>query len=461
MRSSALLATLLLSISLSSAQADRLSLTATGLPAGLSAKVTVGKQTVPTNQALTLSKGTYTVIPSAVTDGRKVYVASPVRVTVKGNSTARITYTKLAPGSLDPFFGKDGAVETKTPGLKISDSWTLAASGVGLPIVTMAGSFSDIKAQVLSATGTPLGSITNVGVKKGLLAAFYSISPMIQDGDGYLLGLGSTKGSVVRLNAKGQFDANWKTNPEEGISVRGLLRLPDKSILAYGGNTSPALWKLDASGKSVTTFGTNGTLDLASLDPNMKQGSVVVAAQPIKDGKVRLATIKDNRLALIDTTADGQASLVAPSAELPLDTKQPYKARNVVVAQDGSAFVLAANSVKKRAQLWRIAADGTVDTQFRSPVLEQVSHIAGLVIQQDGKPVIAVNDAKSKGQVIRFTTNGSLDTTFGKGGKVSLPVTFADLTTDANGKLRVISTGLGEALKPDSAFVRITQLLTE
>lgn len=465
MRRIALTTTLLFSSALlSSAYADRLSVTATGLPAGLSAKVTAGQVSANfsgTQATLTLNKGAYTVTPSAATDGRKVYVAAPVKVTVKGNTAARVTYTKLPPGSLDPFFGKGGAVETRTPGLETSDSWTLSAAGPGLPIVTMTGSFSDIKAQVLSATGNPLGPVTQVAVKNGLLGPFYSISPTLQDGDGYLLGLGSTKGSVVRFTTKGQFDPSWKTSPEEGISVRGLMRMPDGGVLAYGGNTSPAVWKLDATGKSVTAFGTNGTLDVDSLDPNMKQGGVIVAAQPMKDGKVRLAVIKANRLALMDTSTDGQASLVAPSAELPLDTKQPYKVRNVAPGQDGSAFVLAANSVKKQAQLWHIAADGTVDTQFRSPVLEQVSTIAGLVIQQDGKVVIAVNDAKTKGQVIRFNTTGSLDTTFGKGGKVSLPVNIADLTTDANGKLRAVSFGLGEALKADSAFVRITQLLAE
>lgn len=452
----------------STAFADQLTLTVSGLPEGWQAKVTVAQQTVtfPKNSVITLKKGTYTVNPSAVTDGRKVYVSKPLSVTVAGKAAVNISYTKLAPGSLDPYFGKSGVVDVKMAGLEFHDSWVLKSSGPDAPIITSAGTFDRHRAQLITLNGTPLGPVTQVTRSDRLYGSGQTPSPLLRDGDGFLSGLSYTSGTVVRYDAKGQLDPSWRTTPELVMGVRGLLRLQDGGVLAYGGSQSPALWQMDAKGSTDTTFGKAGVLNLAGLDAAIGQNGVVVTARPMKEGVIRFAVVEDQRLLLVDLTKEG-VKAVAPSVQLPFDLTPPYSAglepNNITINTDGSAYVMGDDpaSGSNRAQVWRVTADGKVDTAFKSTPLSGISRIIGLAVQQDGKVVVAVNDTERRGQVLRYNPNGSLDGTFGQGGRVTLPNSIAALEIDRNGKVKAIGFGLREALNPATAYVRITQLLSE
>lgn len=456
---------LLTSLLISTAMADKLTLTATGLPAGWQAKVTVGKATVsfPTAQTLTLTSGSYTVTPSAVTDGRKVYTAKPSKVSVKSSATTKINYMKLPPGSPDPFFGRGGVVTTKVPGFDTWDSWTLKSSREGLPIIIGAGTSDRQKQQLVTLNGTPLGPITSVTRLNRDVSSGYITTPLIRDGDGFLAGLSYTQGTVVRYTAQGQLDPNWRTTPGLiNFTLGGLLRLPDGGVLAYGGMGAPTIWKLNASGVADAQFGQGGALNLAGLDAGMENQGRVAAARVMKDGSVRVALARDQRVMLVTVTAAGQATVIAPSITLPIPFQVQsggFEVRDVVLQADGSALIVVTDVTSKRAQLLKIAADGRLDNQFKSPVIADVSRVVGLAVQPDGKIITAIN--RAQGQVLRFNTDGSPDRTFGAEGTVKLTDTLAAVEVATDGKIKAIAYGLTTPLAAETAYIRITQLLAE
>ncbi|WP_415787679.1 hypothetical protein [Deinococcus saxicola] len=444
--------------------ADKLTLTATGLPAGWQAKATVGKTQVsfPTAQTLTLTSGTYTVTPSAVTDGRKVYVAKPVKIDVKGNVAAKISYTKLPPGSPDPFFGRGGVVTVQTPGLDTWDSWTLKSSGAGLPILIGAGTFDRQKQQLVTLNGTLLGPVTAMTRLNRDVGSGYITTPLIKDGDGFLAGLSYTQGTVVRYTAQGQLDPNWRTTPGLINPTLGLLRVPDGGVVAYGGNGAPTIWKLNGQGVADTQFGQGGVLSLAGLDAGMATLGEVVAARVMGGGTMRAVVVQDQRLMLVNITAAGQPTVIAPSIELPMPFQQHsggFEVRDVVLQADGSALILVTDLTSKRAQLLRITAEGRLDNQFKSSLLADVSRVVGLAVQQDGKIIAAIN--RAQGQVLRFNTDGSPDRSFGADGTVKLTAPLAAVEVATDGKIKTVEYELATPLAAETAYVRITQLLAE
>lgn len=441
---------------LSSALAAPVTVTATGLPSGATGTVTVGKTTTKLGSTVQLPNGTYSVTGSAVGVGAKVFVAKPVSITVKGSTTAKLNYTKLPPGAPDPLFGANGQRTTKVPDMPSADHWITMSSGPDLPIITSAGSGDNNRQQLVRLSGTALGPAIPVRPQQTIYNR--NITPLIKDRDGYLAGLSESTGTIIRYDSAGKQDTGWKTTPEVGPYLRGLLRLPDGGLLAYGG-IAPEVWKLSANGTADAKFGEGGRLSLAQVDATLNQRGTVQAARVMSDGRIRMVVVDEDLLSLMDLDMTGQIKLVAPAVRLPGDASFMEYINNVKVQADGSAYVTTL--LNEQTQLIRITSQGKIDPTFKSSPTGNALSVSGIAIQSDGKVVMAYRTQNLDSRIIRYLPNGALDQTFGDKGIVQSQEWVSSVEVDSDGKLYVISSGLGEALNQKSSFLRITRLLAE
>lgn len=435
---------------LGSALADRVSVSAVGLPAATRGDVLIGQVTVPFGGTGTVASGTYTVTPKAIADGGKVYVAPPIKVAVKGNTKITLNYAKLPPGSPDPFYGKSGMQQVGIKGLETYDNWQVRTSG-SLPIITTAGSFRNVNGALVSLGGKALGATTTLTSNARPLEDARFPTALLGDRDGYLAGLSYMRGTVIRFNAQGQVDPTWKVTPEQGIYVRGLVRLPDGTILAYGGQTAAALWLMDANGLTVGSFGTGGILEIPGTD-QFKAG--VSLGRVLDSGVVRLTLTYGKLLQLADVK-EGQVILIGGPVNLPGDASSP------VILADGKVILATQDVLNKKVQLVRITAEGRVDSTFSSPVISGVLSTAGLAIQLDGKTLVALRMEGDRTGVMRFLPDGRVDQGFGKGGQVLLEGRAQGIEVGPDGKSYVVMAGLAEGLDANSAFIRVVRLLTD
>lgn len=448
---------LTLTLALSSALAAPVTVTATGLPNGTTGTVTVGKVNTKLGGTVQLPNGTYTVSGAPIGVGAKVFVAKPVNVAVKGNTAAKLNYIKLPPGSPDPLFGANGQRTVRVPDMPSADHWVALSSGPDLPIITSAGSGDDNRQQLVSLSGTALGPAIPVRPQQTIYNR--NITPLIKDGSGYLAGLSESLGTVIRYDNAGKQDTGWKTTPEVGPYIRGLLRLPDGGVLAYGGQTAPEVWKLSASGTADSKFGEGGRLSLSTVDPALDLGGFVKAARLMSDGRIRLVVINDALLSLMDLDTSGQVKLVSPAVRLPMAATSMDYVGNVKILADGSVYVMTLQN--EQTQLVRVTSQGKIDPVFKAALTGNALGMAGIAIQPDGKVVAAYRTQDLDSRVLRYLPTGGLDRTFGNNGIVQIKEWLSGVEMGNDGKLYIVSSGLGEALNQKSSFVRITRLLTE
>ena len=449
--------TLLLAIS--TALADQVTVTATGLPAGTTGTVTVGKANLKLGISVQLPRGTYAVQGAPIGLGGKVFVAKPVNLTVQGTTTARVNYLKLPPGSIDPLFGMGGQRKVAITGLPIHDYWNLVTSGNGLPMLTSAGTSDNNRQQLIDLTGTALGPAIPVQTQEYM--TWRNPTALLPDSTGYLAGLSDVFGTVIRYDSRGKQDTTWKTSPALGPYVRGLLRWQDSNVLAYGGQTAPEVWLLDKTGKAITSFGNSGRLSLADVDAKLGGDGYVRAARLMSDGRVRLAVINGGLFSFIDLAANGVPHLVSPALKLPFSAGSMNYADNVKMLADGSAWVLTNDTSCYSVQLVHVTSQGRLDPTFKAPVAGNGSGMAGVAIQPDGKLVIAYRTPDLDSRIIRYLPNGAIDQSFGSKGVVVFNGLVYGIEVGTDGKLLVTSAGQDEALEDASAFIRITRLLTE
>lgn len=437
---------------LSSALADQITVTVTGLPSGLGGTALVGNTSVPLGGTTTVPAGTYTVTPRAVAVGGWVYVAQPVKVKVKGQIVAKVNYSRLPAGSADPFFGKNGVQQTTVRGLETYDNWNVRMSAPGLPIVSSAGSFQTMKAVLLTTSGALFGP--SVKLPPTATDGIMVPSALLKDAEGYLGAFSYLTGTIVRFDSRGQVDGKWRTSPMQGIYSRGLLRLPDGGLLAYGGATLPALWRLKADGTSVNEFGANGIRELTGMD-QFERG--VTRARLLDSGVIRLVLTYNNLVQVMEVNKEWQITPFGAAFTLPNTAVSP------VIHIDGTVYLFSEDVTGDTAQLIRLAPNGQLDKTWNSPVIRGIQSTAGLALQQDGKLVAAYQQSDSETLVMRFLREGGIDTSFGKDGRVILTMQgrTQGMQIGTDGKIYLVQAGLAQALTPDSAYIRIIRLLTE
>ncbi|MDR6221290.1 hypothetical protein [Deinococcus soli (ex Cha et al. 2016)] len=454
--------TLLPAFLLTVAAADRVTLVTTGLPGNLPATVLVGRASLTSGKTLDVPAGTYTVTPRPVASGAQVYVAAPTRLTVRTAATLRVAYTRLPPGSADPFFGTGGTLDVPVNTLDVFDTWLLTNSGDNTPFMSTTGSnMGEMRAVLVRPDGRRLGSMINVTTPQRTLDWAYLPTPLIPDRDGYLMGLSGQTNTLVRFTAQGTLDPAWKTPSQPGV-LRGLLRLPEGGVLAYGGGQGRAqLFRFTAAGQPDAAFGLGGTLELPA-----PESGLVHAARVLKDGRVRLLVTSPRTAQLLDLSPDGALTPAGPTVTLPYSAQQSELSNsrlvNAVILPDGSALIGTSDVTEQRSRVVRLTPDGQLDAQFRAVDVIGATTVAGVLPDLQGRVLAVFQLADLRGSVlIRYRADGTPDPTFGKGGRVTVDrETVQGLALTPNGQI-LLASHVMDFPNTETAKLRLRRLLSE
>lgn len=443
------------------AAADRVTLVATGLPGNLPATVLVGRTPLTSGQTTDVPAGTYTVTPRPVASGAQVYVAAPTRLTVRTAATLRVPYTRLPPGSPDPFFGTAGMLDVPVNSLDVLDTWLFTTSTAGTPFLSTTGSsIGNMRAILVRPDGRRLGGLINVTTPQRTLDWAYLPTPLITDRDGYLMGLSGQTNTLVRFTAQGTLDTTWKTPAQPGV-LRGLLRLPDGSVLGYGGEGLAQLSRFTATGQPDTAFGTGGTLVLPE-----PQGGLVHAARVLADGRVRVLVTSRQTAQLLDLSTDGQLTPAGPPVTLPHGPQQPElsnsRRSNAVLLPDGAALIGMTSLSENRTRVVRLTPDGQLDTRFRTTDVTDTTTVAGVLPDLQGRVLAVFHLTDQRGSVlIRYRADGTPDPTFGKSGRVTVNrETVESLSLAPNGQILLASHVMAFP-DTETAKLRLRRFLSE
>ena len=284
---------------------------------------------------------------------------------------------------------------------------------------------------------------------------------------------------LARYNPDGSpdttFDRDGRVVTYLGVSRRGVVRslllLPDGRIVASGTATPPgttfadvAVARFHPDGTLDTSFGGDGTVvnDFGTADyladaADYAGGKLVIAGGP---GLVRY-----NADGSLDRSFDGDGAL-------PGDVQFTRWPSAVLVQGDK---ILADRSDR----IVRYNADGSVDPTFASPELnpgngteeeDAYSYVTGLAFAPDGD-VVALGhyhdhgDEREKYALWRLNADGTIDTAFGLGGRVikvldePFHIEESDFAVQPDG--RIVVTGYGESSDDGHFLSAVTRHLPD
>jgi uncharacterized delta-60 repeat protein len=215
-----------------------------------------------------------------------------------------------------------------------------------------------------------------------------------------------------------------------------------------GGLRRWCLSRHDSDGTLDVTFDGPGTTPgNGSFEVRITSGQDLLRAMAIQtDGKIvvvgqcdtQLCIARFNTSGVLDTTFSGNGwALLGPQGA---DENRAY---DVALQSDGKAVIASecdrpASPGNKRACIWRVNANGSVDTSFDAGAVGTgsglVTHLMGdedsrprkLAVQTDGKILIAGDckpsylddETTSRVCFVRLTANGAVDTTFSTDGRL-------------------------------------------
>ncbi len=244
---------------------------------------------------------------------------------------------------------------------------------------------------------------------------------------------------IARYNANGTLDTTfanngiftWNRTPyQDGAS--SLTVLPDNSIVAIAGtnntNYGGVIFKLNANGSPVTSFGTHGVAtfqpvqytqlsDLA-IAPN---GDLILSGYTYYNRVGLLFAVNPSTGTLDPSFNSGQGWLedVNPAGTFEFDTVAA-QGNNIVVG--GSSYITGQGGY---GMLARFSLKGALDTSFANngyfTMTSAGSTFTNVGLELDGSIVAEMPGAVVQGlsgdlAVGHFTANGQLDTTFGGAG---------------------------------------------
>lgn len=303
--------------------------------------------------------------------------------------SAQATPSKLAPGHLDPTFGKGGLV------------------------------------------------ITGLGSPRGARAVAIQ-----RDGKIVAAGIGFT---LVRYSRNGSLDRSFGSKGKVATSFSGtydgtawsLALQRDGKIIAAGsawnGNNSYfALARYKPNGSLDRSFGLGGRVTTAfSADPYGSASASAVGVQP--DGKIvaggdfsSYTPEPQNGIALARYRSDGTLD---PSFGSGGKVTTPTASLSSLALQRDGKIVVAGSSREGSQTLFALArytSNGSLDPSFGSGGIATTAFglsagASAVLIQRNGK-IIAAGWGRRHGRsvfaLVRYTSNGSLDPSFGSGGKV-------------------------------------------
>ena len=222
-----------------------------------------------------------------------------------------------------------------------------------------------------------------------------------------------TYNRAARLNADGSLDTSF-ADPNFNTLVNAILVKGDGKIL-FGGNF------ISAGGSTyrrLARYNSNGTVDTSFTDPNLQ--SFVAALAEASDGKI----IAVGAFTTAGTSNDAYGCVARFNDDGTLDTSFSNPAIsgtvNAVALQSDGKIVVAGSFLSvdstTRNQLARLNADGTLDASFDDPNLDAA--VRSVQVASDGKVVVGgvfstagAANATYQG-LARFAADGTLDTTF-------------------------------------------------
>jgi uncharacterized delta-60 repeat protein len=227
---------------------------------------------------------------------------------------------------------------------------------------------------------------------------------------------GVFRGGIGRLNLDSSLDTSFVGFFGSFTTPNVFHLLPDGKIYVGGGFSAigtsfkPFFARLNSDGSADNSF---------SLDSRVDNSIYSIAIQP--DGKILLGGYTGDNFSRIVSkgvwriNADGSLDTTFNTQIAQLET-----VRSIIVQPDGKILIAGAftkvNNVS-RTSLARLNPDGSLDTAF-NPVLGGISANA-IALQADGKIMVGGNfnnvGGTPVGNFARLNADGTLDTTFNAG----------------------------------------------
>jgi uncharacterized delta-60 repeat protein len=361
-------------------------------------------------------------------------------------SASAVTPARAGDGDPDPsVFGVDGKVGVH--GSATSDDMLVGVSLYPDGRIIASGYREEADAELSTVTrrnpdGSPdtsFGDGDGVVSVKGLNGPAQKTVPTPDGGMvgvGYTAVLGQPDVAVFRLDAAGHNVASFGDNgivqfPTHGVDLaQDVLVQPDGKILVVG-NSAPAdpvsaisVRRLLPDGALDPGFGLNGeaTVHLSDSDlvksvALLRDGRILVAGQADLDGQTAGVVIRLNPNGLPDKSFGAGGVVV-------LHVRQFTQANAVIVQKDGKIAVAGfakAPGVAGDPVVWRLLSQGAPDPSFNGTGQVVVSNEGNDFA--DNSLVIASFQAQRVGQVTdsflnRVTAAGVLDPSFGVAGTV-------------------------------------------
>lgn len=394
-------------------------------------------------------------------------------------------------GSLDNSFHGDGRVFTtvgtgtdEVHALVIQPDGKIVAGGYAIE-----GSNVDFVLVRYNPDGILDSSFDEDGRVRSSLPNAGSIEAIALQTDGKIVAAGSASQgtnsdfAVARYNTDGSPDMSfdmdgWVTTPMgTGYDFASDIEIRSDGKIIVAGDREQG----DDYDFALARYNTDGSLD-NSFDGDGKvitdfpddASAITVAQQP--DGKLVAAgytgfvvnniakydtvVVRYNSDGTIDTTLDGDGKLISDIGF------QNSDARAVAIQSDGKIVVAGytSNGVNNDISVARYTTNGAFDPTFDGDgrVLVAIfnGHDVGnaIAIQPDGKILVAgaaYNGTNNDFAFIRLNPNGSLDDSFGLGGKVAIPITFAAASDEIANAVAVQPDG--KIVAAGSAFTHVSK----
>ena len=259
----------------------------------------------------------------------------------------------------------------------------------------------------LSAGGTFQASVVPLSTGKILVAANFSTAGAS----------GATYTKLARFNADGTLDTTFPNINATGTIFRAKVDANGKILIAgsfsaIGGNAAYArIARLNSDGSVDSTF-TPPTLDVSCMDVTVvSSGKIYIAGGfSLVNGTARHFLARLNSNGSLDTTFQ-DPNLVFSGGN----------ARSVIEDANGKVWVgglfsTAGTANLARGNLARFNSDGTLDTTFGDPMLD--NNVTRMVMDANGKLIvsgaftIAGPSSLSYLSLARINTDGTVDTAF-------------------------------------------------
>ena len=384
-------------------------------------------------------------------------------------------------GSLDTSFGLQGFATVGEKGQSVvASSAAIQSDGK----IVVAGTMNNASFFVarFNANGQLDTSFATNGWRDDQFAGAASIANSVAiQSDGRIVVGGSIAGGpdrtnflLVRYTADGKLDTTFdgdgslatSFDPNSALrsAIHTVLIDSNGKILAAGTATSGAdfaLARYNADGSLDTTFTGSGTYTSAFIAGSA--GSRRIALQ--SDGKIVAAGFASNGIGVLRLNPDGTPdNSFNTNGRAVTSFSRSLDNFNVGIDSTGRITAVAGRTVDNSnitgdVAIARFTAAGQLDTTFdgdgkATPIFSSQSIAAGFAILSDGSLLLAGSEAVTPLAstpnvnrhmlVVKFGADGAVATGFGRTGRVSTPIQFADNTDDV---------ARGMVLQSDGKFV--------